>query len=49
MLLGVALGLFRERWVRNLGEVECVIEEGDWFIHQTDVGGLMNAISRSRS
>jgi len=49
MLLVMALGLLGERWVRNLGEVECVIEEGDWFIHQTDVGGMMNAISRSRS
>jgi hypothetical protein len=48
-LLGVALGLFGERWVRNLAEVACVIEVGDRFVHQTAVRGLMNAVSRSRS
>jgi|SRR5215217_6283134 len=30
-LLGVALGLFGERWVRTWGEVRCVIEEDDWY------------------
>jgi hypothetical protein len=31
-IVGVAVGLFGERWVRRWGDVRCVIEDDDWYV-----------------
>jgi hypothetical protein len=33
-VVGVMVGLFGERWLRRWGDVECRIEEGDWYVER---------------
>jgi hypothetical protein len=40
-LVGAAVGLFGERWVRRWGDVQCIISEDGWYIpeHAYPIGG----------